>query len=184
MKRNSCLLVLLFLLAGCSSDDSLDKAMDLREKMNENICSFESHITADYGNTQQSFSMNCQTDADGNVIFSVVEPESIAGISGVISESGGKLTFDGKAVAVPLLAEGQLSPVSGPWLLIKALRGGYLSSCCMEGDRYHLSIDDSYEAQSMRLELWFDGDGCVTYAEIFWKDRMLLSMNIEKFTYV
>ena len=184
MKRISCLMILLFLLTGCSSDDSLDKAMDLREKMTKSRCSFDSKITADYGNTQQNFSMYCQTDAEGNLIFSVVEPESIAGISGIISESGAKLTFDGKAVAFPLLAEGQLSPISGPWLLIKALRGGYLSSCCMEDNLYHLSIDDSYEAQSMRLEIWFDDDGSVTYAEIFWKDRMLLSMNIEKFAYV
>ena len=147
-------------------------------------CSFDAAITADYGDAIHTFKLSCEGKSDGTLTFAVVEPESIAGITGVFSGGEGKLTFDDKAVAFTLMAEGQLSPVSGPWVMVKALQGGYLSSCCPESDFYHLSIDDSYEAQSLGLEVWFNEDRQITYAEIYWKGRMLLSMEIENFVYV
>lgn len=184
MKRICCLLVLLIYLSGCTQEDSLHQAMELRQKVTDSGCRFDTRITADYGDIQHPFSLRCQTDSEGNLTFSVLEPESIAGITGTISKSEGKLTFDDKAVVFKLLAEGQLSPVSGPWVMVKALRGGYLRSCCKEDDLFHLSIDESFEAQSMGLEIWFEESGYITYAEIFWQGRMLLSMDIENFVYV
>lgn len=184
MKRFSCLVMVLFLLTGCDGNGYLDKAMELRQNLIQSGCSFDAEITADYGDVQHQFSLHCQSDQQGDLNFSVLEPESIADITGIISASEGKLTFDDKAVAFTLMAEGQLSPVSGPWIMVKALRGGYLSSCCLEDDLYHLSIDDSHEAQSLGLEVWFNEDRQITYAEIYWKGRMLLSMEIENFVYV
>ena len=184
MKRILCLVCAVILLSGCGAQDTLDRAMALRQRITESGCTFDAVITADYGDTQQSFSLQCQADTDGSLTFSVLQPTSIVGITGTISQSEGKLTFDDKAVAFPLLAEGQLSPVSGPWIMLKALRGGYLSSCCEENGLFRLSIDDSYAEVSMGLEIWFDENSCVTYCEVYWQGRMLLSMNVENFEYV
>lgn len=158
--------------------------MELRQHLLKSGCSFDAEITADYGDVRHQFLLRCQVDQEGNLTFAVCAPESIAGISGILSSSEGKLTFDDKALAFELLAEGQLSPVSGPWIMLKALRGGYLSSCGREDGLYHLSVDDSYEADSLGLEVWFTEDGCIRYAEIYWQGRMLLSMEIENFIYV
>ena len=184
MKRIGCLFVLFFCLIGCTQQDFLGRAMDLRQRLMKNECNFDAEITADHGDIQHSFSLQCQAGTDGSVAFSVLAPESIEGVTGNLSKSEGKLTFDDKAVAFQLLAEGQLSPVSAPWIMMKALTGGYLSCCAMEDDLFHLSIDDSYESDTMRLEIWFDENDCITYAEIYWQGRMLLSMHIENFTYV
>jgi hypothetical protein len=78
--------------------------------------------------------MDCEADSQGSVSFRVVSPESISGITGSVDRDQGKLTFDDKALAFDLLADGQLSPVSAPWVMIHTLRGGYLSSCAESGD--------------------------------------------------
>lgn len=184
MKRICYLLVVLIFLSGCTQEDTLHQAMELRQKVTDGGCGFDTRITADYGDVQHQFSLHCVADSEGILSFTVLEPQSIAGITGIISGSEGKLTFEDHAVAFELLAEGQLSPVCGPWIMVNALRGGYLRSCCKEDDLFHLSIDESFEAQSMGLEVWFTEGQSIAKAEIYWQGRMLLSMDIENFVYV
>ena len=162
----------------------MDRAMALRQRLFQSGCSFEAAITADYGATQHSFRLQCQADSEGNLEFYVLEPQTITGITGTIAGGEGKLTFESKAVAFELLAQGQLSPISAPWLLLKALRGGYLSSCGTEDGMYHLSIDDSYSRDAMRMEIWFDQQDRIQCCQIYWQGRMLLEMNVEKFVFM
>ena len=144
-------------------------------------CSFDAVITADYGQKTYTFAMGCDFDAHGNLSFTVHEPETIEGITGNISFSGGELTFDGNALAFPLLADGQATPVSAPWLLYKTLVGGYLHSCVREDELLHLTIDDSYEDDAMQLDIWLDGSDHPVRAEILYENRRILTITIENF---
>ena len=178
MKRIfSIFMLLIVILSGCAkSDDALDRAMALRSKMLSSGASFDAKIVADYGDRQHTFAMACSVDSQGNLTFTVTEPQSIAGITGKVSTNGGKLTYDDHVLSFGLLADGLVSPVSGPWVLMKTLRSGYLTSCTKEGDRLRVSIDDSYEADSLHLDVWLgDGDLPVN-AEVFWQGRRLLSI--------
>ena len=105
MKRIlSILLLLTVLLSGCSkTDDSLDRAMALRTKMLSKGASFDAKIVADYGDRQHTFAMTCTVDNQGNLSFTVTEPESIAGITGKVSGSGGKLTYEGHILSFGLM---------------------------------------------------------------------------------
>jgi len=123
-------------------------------------------------------------DAQGKVTFSVTAPETIAGITGTVSASGGRLTFDGNALAFTLLADGQVSPVSGPWLLMKTLRSGYLTSCGMEEGSLRIAIDDSYEDDALHLDVWLDGQDAPIRGEIMWQGRRLLTIGVKIFTFV
>ena len=89
-------------------------------------CTFDVSITADYGDKLHQFSVFCQGDSQGNLTFTVNEPESIAGITGKISDTGGKLTFDDTALQFDTMADDTISPVSAPWIFLKTLFG-YLS---------------------------------------------------------
>ncbi len=158
--------------------------MTMRQQLQSSGCSFDCTVTADYGEVIHRFSMRCSVDQKGTLIFAVLSPESISGITGQISQSKGKLTFDDKALAFDLLADGQLSPVSAPWVLIHTLRGGYLSSCAEIEGGMILSIDDSYDKDPLRLDIRMDEEGKPKTAEILWQGRRILSMEVENFEFV
>lgn len=158
--------------------------MGLRAKMLSGGCTFDAEITADYGAQTDTFGVSCQMDSGGSVAFAVTAPEAIAGITGTLSQAGGKLTFDGSALAVPLLADGELSPVSAPWILTQTLRSGYLTACGREGTLLRAEIDDSYEADALHLDVWLTAENIPCQADILWKNRRILSLTIKNFTFV
>lgn len=182
MKRGLALLLVAFILSGCGGDNQLNRAMAMRERLlAAEGCSFDAEIAADYGDKVYTFSVTCQADKEGTLRFTVNAPESISGITGEISGSGGKLTFDSCALAFELLADGQVSPISAPWLLVHTLRGGYLTSCGMDGENLCVSIDDSYEEDALHLDIWLDSQDLPAYAEILWQGRRILSLTVKNF---
>ncbi len=185
MKRIAILLCVLLLLTGCSGkNQEMDTALSLRSKLLAKAVSFDAQITADYGDKTYTFTMNCKADAQGNLTFTVIEPELIRGITGTVSATGGKLKFDDVALAFDLMADGQFSPVSGPWILMKTLRSGYLTSCNREGDALRISIDDSYNDDALHLDIWLNAEDIPIRGEIMWQGRRLLTIGVKNFTFV
>ena len=181
MKRIGLLLCAFLLLTGCSGKGKeLDRAMELRRKLlGASECSFRAEITADYGEILHVFRMNCTVDDQGGVSFRVTAPESIAGITGTLSKQGGALTFDDTALYFDLLADQQLSPVSAPWVLMKALRGGNITSAGVEKGSLRISVDDSYEENALNLEVWLDSEDIPQRADICYAGKRILSLNLE-----
>ena len=184
MKRIICIISLVLLLSGCK-DDALDNAMLLREQMQTGEgCSFDAKITADYVDEIYEFQMNCESNAVGDVAFSVTAPETISGITGIVSDEGGKLTFDDQALMFELMADGQITPVSAPWILVKTLRGGYLKACTYIDDGMMLVVNDSYEDDALQLDIWLNEECIPTEAEILWDGRRILSLQISNFVFL
>ena len=125
--------------------------------------------------------MFCEGDSQGNLGFSVTSPDSIAEIEGTITAKEGKLTFDDVALSFPLLADEQITPVSGPWILLKTMLGGYLTACTMEEDLLHLTINDSYEEDALQMEIWLNEENAPVCAEILYDGRRIVTMNVENF---
>lgn len=185
MKRLIGLLLVAVLLCGCAAGDAqMERALELRGKLQRQSVSFDAEIVADYGDKTYTFSMNCQSAATGELKFSVMKPQTIKGITGTVSGGTGKLTFDDKVLAFDILADGLISPVSGPWVMMQTLRGGYLTACGQEAQGLRLSLDDSYAEKPLHLEIWLDEKDLPKYCEIFWNGRRLLSMNVSSFTFV
>lgn len=183
MRTWALLAVMVFLLTGCSGEDAaVDRAMALRTHlMAGSGCCFQAEITADYGNKVCVFQVECESDRQGNVQFEVLEPEPICGISGKIDAQGGQLQFDDLALAFDLLADGQVSPVSAPWLMIKALQGGYVKSGGTDGELYRVTIDDSYDSDAMQVEVWLGDDNLPVRAEILYRNRRILSLVVSNY---
>ena len=176
---------LLGLLPGCGgSQDATAQAMDLRARLlSSNGYTFDTEVTADFGDKVYTFSMNCRADNAGNVTFTVILPETIAGISGVIDSNGGKITFDDVALAFGLLADGRLTPVSAPWVLVHTLHYGYITACAQTDSGVMISINDSYEDEALNLSVYLGRDGLPAEAEIFWNGRRVLSLTVKNFTF-
>lgn len=184
MKRILALILSTLLLTGCGAENQqLDRMMAFRASLlSSSGCRFDAVVTADYQTELYQFTMDCRCDELGNVYFTVIEPQSINGISGDISNQGGKLTFNNdQGLAFELMADGEITPVSAPWLLTKTLRGGNVTSCADEGDLMRVSIDDTYEEDSLKIDIWFSDDDRPINADILWSNRRILSLEVRNF---
>lgn len=176
-------MITLVILSGCTGKrDEMDRAMNLRATLlGSEGCDFTAHIVADYGDTLQEFTLYCEGTNEGNLGFRVAKPESISGITGRFRGEKGELTFENVALTFPPLADGQVAPVSGPWILLKTLLGGYLTACGMEDDLLRLTIYDSYEEDALQMEIWLNDENLPVQAEIIYDGRRILTMEIENF---
>ena len=174
--------LLLVFLMGCSGPDpAMEAALELRTRCLGGPVSFETEIRADYIATIECFSLDCAFDEGGELSFAVTEPEEISGIRGTVRGSEGTVEFDETVLAFPLLAEGRLSPLSAPWVLMKAIRTGCIIAAGQEGDLIHVTIDDSYEENALTVDLWLE-EGRVEEAEIAWEGRRCVTMTLDDFS--
>lgn len=183
MKRFLSVVVLFCFLAGCSDQQGVEPAMELRQKLlSAETCTFVTTVTAQYDEQVYTFTMDCSVGFDGELTFQVVKPDTIAGISGVIGAEGGHLTFDEEVLTFPLMADGLVSPVSAPWLLLRTLRSGYISAGGQDGDLYKVMMDDSYESNPLRMDVWLDQNHLPVSADLIWEGKRFLSLSVEKFS--
>lgn len=186
MKRFCAVASLLVMLCGCGKkNETLDEALRFRDRLlGGSGCSFDSEITADYGDEVQCFSLSLSADAKGDATFLVTEPEAIRGISGTIKQTGAAFTFDDAIVAFPMLADGQIAPVAAPWIVLNSLRCGYISSAGREGEATRLTLLDSFEDETLMIDVWFDEQWLPVRGEILYKDVKILTLLLENFTIV
>ena len=125
--------------------------------------------------------MACSFDQQGNLSFTVTEPKSIAGITGKVSGSGGKLTYEDHILSFALMADGLVSPVSGPWVLMKTLRSGYITAVCMEDGLLHMTVNDSYADDALTLDIWLNEEHLPIRGDILHDGTRILSLEVENF---
>ena len=160
----------------------MSRGLQLRSRIcSASSCNFDAEITVDYGDQTYTFSVGCSFDASGNLKFVVQSPETISGIEGSIDTAGGKLQFDDTALAFPLLADDQLSPVSAPWILMKTLRSGFITSAGKVDGYTRLIVDDSFDSDPLTLHIFLDDANSPTEAEIYWHNRRILTLSICNF---
>ncbi len=155
----------------------------MRDKLSAG-CVFSAEITADYGDNAYTFELDCHSDKDGKLNFTVVSPEVISGISGSLSATGGQMHFDDAVLGFPMLMEGEISPMSAPWLMLHSLRGGYIRGCGADGDGTKIIIDDSYAQNPLQVDLWLDSVDTPKGCEIMWQGRRIMSIKIKSFSFV
>ena len=179
------MLLVILVMTGCESKEgNMDAALQLRTRIANSGCSFTARITADYGDSIYTFRMHCEYDRNGDLLFRVEAPATIAGISGKISAASQKVAFTDMALAFDLLADGQLSPVSAPFIMMKALHSGYLTSCGQDGAYQRVSLRDSYREDALMLDVWLDREYFPVQAEILFDGRRILTIYVEDFSFL
>lgn len=175
-------IVSLTMLLGCTNTNEVDRGLAVRKLfMQKNGVRFIAEITADYGDMTHSFTMRCTAGSTGDVSFEVMEPDTISGIEGTISASGGRLKFEDRILLFEPLVFGQLSPVLAPWLMVKAIQGGYIRAQSNDRDGCQLMIEDTYQGASLQTELTLSKENVPVYCEIIWSNRRILTVHITSF---
>ena len=175
-------LFLVFLL-GCSGPDpAMETALDLRSRcLASPTVRFRAEIRADYITGFDEFTLDCETSPDGAVAFRVASPEEIADICGTVRRDEGTVEFDGAVLAYPLMAQERLSPLSGPWVVMKAIRSGCIIAAGQEGELTRVTIDDSYAENALTVDVWLE-EGQVIQAEVAWEGLRCLVMTFDDFS--
>ena len=185
MKCLSFLLALFVFLSGCGDpNDSIEEALQIRSRLNENGCEFLAKIVADYSSSIYEFDLLCNVDVTGQLSFEVKKPETISGIKGMFDSSGGKLTFDDKMLAFAPLCEGIVTPVSAPWIFLSAMKGGYIIAVEDLTDGYRLQYEGTYEGNVMKIHITVNADWIPIFAEIYWEECRVIHMIIDDFRFV
>lgn len=182
VKRGVCVILLILFLTGCGSGSQMNTALSLRDKvLKSSSISFNAIIAADYGDSVHTFSLECKAENNGNISFTVTDPETISGISGNIKSGKGEIIFDDTVLAFEPMLESQISPVISPWIFLYALRSGYISSCGNDGDNFKLTIDDTFNQNVFQVDIWLDAASSPQRCEILWEGRRCMSIDIRNF---
>ena len=183
MKKLLAVFVLFLTLCGCNSTEkTLEPAMELRQKLQSaQTCSFQACITADYSDSLYTFRLACETDARGDMTFTVVKPDSISDVSGKITGKSGALIFDDKVLGFAPIADDYITPVMAPWVMINNLKSGYITAVGVAGEYTLITVNDSYDSDALELEVWAEEDGRVVRCEILYRGRRCLTIDVEDF---
>ena len=184
MKRFIGLLLIVVLLTGCGKENNaMEQAIKFRNSLlQSSTASFDAEITAEYEDILLSFKMNCVWNSADQMKFTVLQPESISGISGIIAQENGKIEFDEKALFFDVMADGTITPVSAPWFVLRAMSSGYIKGAGERDNGYIIQLDDSYQENALNINLQMNDECSPKFAEVFYNGRRVVSISFENFT--
>ena len=181
MKKWIVHLLVVFLLCGCGGVEDVSPGLNLRQCIgNSDGCKFVAAITADYGDRVYDFTTDCSWKPGEGLAFELTYPETIAGITGTIDQKGGKLTFDDTILMFDSMSQGSIMPAMGPWLMMKAVTGGYIHGTS-HSEPISITYDDSFQGELLRIVLELDQNSLPNFCEIYMNERRILSIRIEAF---
>lgn len=178
------LLCVLFVSCGKGEEGGVSQAIEFRAQLvRAGGCKFQAEVTADFGETLYNFTMDCEAGADGTMYLTVTAPETISGITATVTDSGGKITYDGMAVDFGLLASGNVIPASAPAIVLSCWAKEYIASAGMEDALNRVSYVKDFDEKQLNVDTWYD-NGIPICAEICYNDQRILKLTISDFQYL
>lgn len=183
MRKLFALLSLCLLLTGCSGENqTMQQALDFRASLLEaGGCTFQADLTANYDDQVFRFKLACNYDTQNGATMTILEPQTLSGISASISGDGARLEYDGVSLALGKLAGGRVAPMALPQLLGKSWCEAYVYAAGQEGEACRLTYKLGYEADELTIDTWLTAAGQPTRCELAYQGEMLLSADLSDF---
>jgi len=169
-------------MTGCAaqSREPEQQALEIRTSLMEaGGCSFTADVTANYGDRVYAFVLACRYE-NGEAQLEVLEPEAIAGIRAETSQHGTELIFEGTELEFGQLANGFVSPVAAPWLLVQCWIEEYIAYAGADGELERVTYLRGYHDEELAVDTWFRGKIPV-YAEVAQEGVRCLTAEIHDF---
>ncbi len=180
MRRIIIAFLLCIFCTACSKED-LSTAIDFRAGLVQKGCHFEADIEADFGQTVQNFTLRC-TAREDELQFEVLAPKSLSGITASVTESGGKITYDGMAMDFGLLANGNVIPAAAPAIIFDCWKNAYISSVGQEDSLYTATYEKDHDEKKLVVQTWFE-KGLPICAEICYNQERVIKITIRDFSW-
>lgn len=146
-------------------------------------CSFTAAITADYGESAASFTLDCVFSPETGASVTVTEPESIAGIQAQVKDTAASVSYDGMQLGLGSLADGNLAPLAAPYVLGQCWAGEYIDATGTEDGLLRTTYRMGYEEKELVVDTWFSQEPLAPVrAEISFEGRMVLRTDISAFS--
>ena len=184
MRRLTLLLLCLSLLTACKGEESaLSQANVFRgQLLSQGGCSFTARIQADYEQEIHDFTLACHGSAQGDMTLEVLAPESISGITATVGSGSGKLSYEGLSLGFPLMAQGQISPVSAPAEVLSCWLEAFILSAGDQGGFYRASYEKKLCNNALLVDTYFE-NGIPISADLWYNSTKILHMDILEFSY-
>lgn len=164
------MIVLTCLLASCGGgkDEPEELLQQIRGHYLElSACGGHGELTADYGQRVYTYGIDFTWAKDGETRLVLTSPENVAGAVAHIASGETALEFDGVMLETGALDSAGLTPIDVIPALLTYARGGFVSSCALEGEgeqkTFHVICSDPEKSpgEGVEADLWFD---MVTFA--------------------
>lgn len=186
MRRNLFAVpMMLLLLTSCGGQNNpVDPALTFRSVLQERGgCSFTANVVTEVEERGYAFSLDAVYASDGRTELTVTAPETIAGIRAEMTAGDAVLEFEDAALDFGKLDDAMETPLYAPWVLGTGWASAYVDCAGEEGELYHATYRLGYEAEELILETWFR-ENIPIRAEIYREEQLLLSAEIESFTFL
>lgn len=171
------------LISACTTQEhTVEAAIQFRASLVQaGGCNFQTQVEADFGDSVEEFSMQCSATAEGTAHIVLTAPETLEGISAEITDSSGKITYDGMSVDFGLLANGNVIPAVAPAILADCWCSEYISSAGEENGIYRVTYEKNYDEKRLLVDTWFKNKLPI-YAEVCYNNQRILKLTIPEFT--
>lgn len=171
-------------LSACAGDDGhIRPAIDFRAALVQSGgCSFTGEISADDGECIQIFRLSCDADAGGALSFTILEPETLEGISATVTEGGERLDYDGLSVDLGLLADESLAPAAAPGVILQSWLEGYILWGGESEEYYEVTYEQELNQVLLKVVTTFKNKLPIS-AEVCYNNGRILQMKIEEFQF-
>lgn len=181
-RRMALVLAICLLLCGCTATDlAMNEAIEFRSALVQSgQCSYTAKICADFGETVEEFTLSCSSLADGTTELTILEPQTLAGLTATVTNAGGTVTYDGMAVAFGLLADGALAPAAAPALTVACWSSEYIAYAETLDSGIRVTYEKGYDAAAIQVDTWFE-NSLPIYAEVCYNGERVVQMTFSDF---
>ena len=172
------------MLCGCGAknqSDGAQMALNFRQRLLAGTCSFQAALRAEYEDTVSCFAVTCTHSAEAGTSMTIVEPETLAGITAQVTGKEAKIVFEDTQAAFGSIQGLGASPMTAPQLLANAWEAGYIALTGMEDDMLRVKYLLGYVEEELTVDTWFLAGGPV-HAEISSDGQKIIDAAITDFT--
>ena len=173
-------MILLSLLCACGTGNSSARTPEAfrEELVRQGLCSFTLRLRADYGDRVRDYTLDCACPLDADTALTVLEPEIARGITATVGGGDATVSFQDTVLAAEDFGSRPASPLSAPYLLLRAWSAGSVRSAFRQGDLDAAEYLLDCGGRELTVTTWFR-EGLPLRAEISDGSRVLLTGEID-----